>query len=70
MEPVGLWEWFGLIFLLAIPIVNIVVMIVFACGVGKPSLVNFGRASLIWFAIFFVLGVILSILLPSLLGVN
>ena len=51
MEPVGLWEWFGLIFLFFIPIVNIIAVITIACGVGKPSLVNYCRAGLIWFAI-------------------
>lgn len=68
MEPVGLWEWFGILFLFAIPLIGFIAMIVFACGVGKPGLVNFSRASLIWFAILFGIGILAAILLPALLS--
>ena len=51
MEPVGFWEWFGLLLLLSIPIVNIIVLIVSACGVGKPGFTSFCRAFLLWMLI-------------------
>lgn len=48
MEPVGFWEWFGLFLLFFIPVVNIIVVIVGACGVGKRGFVNYCRAFLLW----------------------
>ena len=51
MESVGFWEWFGLILLFFIPVVNIIVFIVGACGVGKQGFVNYCRASLLWMSI-------------------
>lgn len=51
METIGFWEWFGLLFLFFIPVVNIIVFIVGACGVGKRSFVNYCRASLLWIVI-------------------
>ena len=60
MEPVGVWEWFLLILLFTIPLVNIIAIIVIACGAGKPSVVNFCRASLIWFAIGFSLAILFT----------
>ena len=59
MEPVGVWEWFGLILLLAIPGINLITIIVVACGVGKPSMVNFCRGFLLWGLV----GAALSVLL-------
>ena len=47
MEPVGVWEWFLLMLLFAIPIVNLIAIIVIACGKGKPSVVNLCRALLL-----------------------
>ena len=64
METVGFWEWFGLLFLLLIPIVNIIVVIVGACGVGKRSFVNYCRAGLLWA----VIGVGLALLYGFLTG--
>ena len=61
MEPVGLWEWFWLILLFSIPGVNLIAFIVCACGVGKPSLINYCRA---YFTLFLV-GVGLVILLSA-----
>ena len=47
-------QWLFVKFLLWIPIVNIVMLIIWAVGTvgtGKDALVNFSRASLIWMAI-------------------
>lgn len=63
MEPVGLWEWFWLILLFAIPGVNFIALIICACGVGKPSLVNYCRAIFMWFFVGLGLALLLSLLL-------
>ena len=59
MEPVGVWEWFWLILVFAIPILNLIVFLIIALGAGKPSVVNFTRASLLWLIIAFALGLML-----------
>lgn len=61
MEPVSVGEWFWLTLLFAIPLVNIIAIIVFASGVGKPSLVNLCRAYLIWFCIGLVIAIIFAL---------
>lgn len=48
METVGVWDWFWLIFLFAIPVVNIIAFIVIACGSGNRNVVNLCRAYLLW----------------------
>ncbi|MEL6457298.1 MAG: hypothetical protein AAFQ91_03450 [Cyanobacteria bacterium J06621_15] len=64
MEPVSLWEWFWIILLFTIPGVNIIAFIICACGVGKPSVVNYCRACFVWFLV----GIGLAILSGILLG--
>lgn len=55
-------EWMISILLLALPIVNIVMLFVWAFGGGaNPSKANFAKASLIWAAI----GIVLTIALYS-----
>ena len=48
MEPVGFWEWMGLLLLFLIPGVNLIAAIVGAFGVGKRSFVNYSRALLVY----------------------
>lgn len=64
MEPVGVWEWFWLVLLFAIPIVNLITIIVIARGKGKPSFVNFCRAIVLWFLV----GIILVLLYEFIFG--
>ena len=64
MEPVGFWQWFGLILVFCIPIVNLIVMIIGACGVGKRSFVNYCRALSLW-ALIGVVGVVIYGLLSG-----
>lgn len=53
-------EWMITILLLALPIVNIVMLFVWAFGGGaSPSKANFAKASLVWAAIGIVLTIIL-----------
>lgn len=61
MEPVTVGEWFWLILLFAIPLVNIIAFIVFASGAGKQSLVNLCRAYLMWFCVGLALAIILAL---------
>lgn len=64
--PVGIGAFLGTQLLLCIPVVNLIVMIVWACGgCRKINLRNFARAWLIWVAIGFVLSIVLFILLGA-----
>lgn len=54
---------------LAIPIVNIVMYLVWACGSsGNVNRKTFCQACLIWFLIIFVVGVVLGVLSPLFKG--
>lgn len=60
--PVSLGDWMLTIFLLSLPLVNIILLFVWGFGEQTPiSKKNFARASLIWMGI----GIILSILFGS-----
>lgn len=58
MEPVGIWEWFFVLLVFGIPVINVIVFLIYACGAGKQSLVNFCRAGLVWLFLATVLIVI------------
>ena len=51
MEVVDVWSWFWPILLFAIPIVNIIAIIVIACGGSNRNIVNLCRAYLMWFLV-------------------
>lgn len=58
-------EWVLTIFLLAIPLVNIVMLFVWGFGGGaNPSKANYAKAALIWMAI----GIVLTILFYVIFG--
>ncbi|MDD2414069.1 MAG: zinc ribbon domain-containing protein [Eubacteriaceae bacterium] len=67
---IGLGEWVLTLLLLALPIVNIVMLIIWsATKETNPSKKNFARAQLIWYGIWIVLsiiivGVVVSVALP------
>ncbi len=61
METVGVWDWFWLIFLFAIPVVNIIAFIVIACGSGNRNVVNLCRAYLLWALIGLGLFLVISV---------
>ncbi len=65
-RPMTTGSWFLTILLLSIPIVNFVLFIVWACGVGNRSRVTFCRASILWF----VIGLVLYLLFFMVLGVG
>jgi hypothetical protein len=64
-RPMTTGAWFLTLLLLSIPVVNIILYIVWACGAGNRNRVTFCRASLLWLLI----GVLLYVLLIG-LGVS
>jgi hypothetical protein len=66
MAPViSFKEWMLTILLLAIPIVNIIMLFVWAFGGNaNPSKANYAKASLIWV----VIGIVLSIIFSTIIG--
>jgi len=58
-------DWVITILLLAIPIVNLVMLLIWSFGGGaNPSKANFAKASLIWM----VIGIVLTIIFYSMFG--
>lgn len=59
-EPISTWGFFGIMFLLMIPLVNLLCLLIWAFGgCRKVNKQNFAKAALIWMLI----GVILSVLI-------
>lgn len=55
-KTVSIGEWVITYLILCVPLVNIVMLFVWAFGSGtNPSKANWAKASLIWFAVAFVL---------------
>lgn len=62
-SPMSVGDWMITILILAIPLVNLIMYLVWAfSSSGNLNRKNFCRASLIWLCIFFVIGFVLSIL--------
>lgn len=62
-------DWMITILLLVIPVVNIIMLFVWAFGGGaNPSKANYAKASLIWVVIGIVLSFIFSALIMSIMG--
>ena len=60
-NPVSVGEWVLTYLILCVPIVNIVMLFVWAFGSStNPSKANWAKASLIWFAIAFVLYMVMA----------
>lgn len=64
-EPVSLGEWMWTILLTMIPVVNLVMVFVFAFASQKKSKRTFFQASLIWGAILVAVSILLSFVLLS-----
>lgn len=60
-EVVSIGSWIGISILLAIPIVNIIVVLYLAFGSNNENLRNFGKAALILMGI----GIVLSVLFAA-----
>ena len=62
-------DWMITLLVLAIPIVNIIMYLVWACGSsGNVNRKTFCQACLIWFLIIFVVGVVLGVFSPLFKG--
>ena len=62
-------DWMITLLVLAIPIVNIIMYLVWACGSsGNVNRKTFCQACLIWFLIIFVVGVVLGVFGPLFKG--
>ena len=63
--PVTVGEWLITFLILLIPLVNIIMIFVWAFGDGKKSKQNFFKAYLIYFLIALALGIILFVLMGA-----
>lgn len=62
-EPVSLGNWMLTLFLTFIPLVNIIMLLVWAfSGSTPPSKANWAKAALLWMVIIFVIGILLSVI--------
>ncbi len=62
-DDVSMGEWMWTILLLCIPVVNFVLLIVWAFGGGtKASKANYCKAQLLWMLIFYCLSFVLTII--------
>ncbi|MFD2637819.1 hypothetical protein [Piscibacillus salipiscarius] len=59
-EEVSIGKWVFILILVAIPIVNIITLLVLAMGKHNESLKNFAKASLILAVIGIILGLLFS----------
>lgn len=63
-DDVSMGEWMWTILLLCIPVVNFILLIVWAFGGGtKASKANYCKAQLLWMLIFFCLSFVLTIII-------
>jgi hypothetical protein len=65
-RPMTTGGWFWTLLVLAIPLVNLIMYIVWACGAGNRNRVTFCRATILWC----VIGIALYVLLIVVAGVG
>ena len=63
LAPVGIGAWIGVFVLLAIPLVNVVMTIIWACCAMRRSLRNFARALIVCWLVLLILAVVAGVLL-------
>lgn len=62
-STVSLGDWMLTLFLTFIPIVNLIMLLVWAfSSTTPPSKANWAKAALLWMVIFFALGILLALL--------
>jgi heme/copper-type cytochrome/quinol oxidase subunit 4 len=62
-EPVSLGSWMLTLFLTFIPLVNLIMLLVWAfSGSTPPSKANWAKAVLLWMVIFFALSILLTLI--------
>lgn len=62
LAPVGIWMWLGVFLIGCIPLVNLIMMIIWACCAQRQSLKNYARAMVICYLVVLVLLVLIGIL--------
>lgn len=61
-QPVSVGNWMLTILIMAIPLVNLIMLLVWAFSSGTPlSKSNWAKATLLWMLIMIVIGVLFSI---------
>lgn len=63
LAPVGIGAWIGVFVLLAIPLVNVIMTIIWACCAMRRSLRNFARALIVCWLVLLILAVVAGVLL-------
>ena len=62
-EPVSLGNWMLTLFITFIPLINIIMLLVWAfSGSTPPSKANWAKAALLWMVIFIGLSILLTII--------
>ncbi len=61
LAPVGIWMWLGVFLIACIPLVNVIMMIIWACCAQRQSLKNYARAMVICYLVALVLLVLVGI---------
>jgi len=61
--PVSFGSWMLTLFLMMIPLVNIIMLFVWAFGDSNPSKANYAKASLLWAAIGIVVYILVFVLI-------
>ena len=54
-RPMTTGDWFFTLLLLSIPLVNVILLIVWACGAGNRNRVTYCRASILWVVVAIVI---------------
>ncbi|WP_405156631.1 hypothetical protein [Paenibacillus sp. FSL K6-0108] len=62
-QPVSFGSWMLTLFLMMIPLVNIIMLFVWAFGDSNPSKANYAKASLLWAAIGIVIYVLVFVMI-------
>ena len=62
-SPVSVGEWMVTYLLMLLPLVNIIMLFVWAFGDSKPSKSNWAKANLIWMAIMVGLWLLIMLLM-------
>ncbi|PYE50295.1 hypothetical protein HUB98_00700 [Paenibacillus barcinonensis] len=61
-QPVSFGSWMLTLFLMMIPLVNLIMLFVWAFGGSNPSKANYAKATLMWALIGIVIYIILIVL--------
>ena len=54
-RPMTTGDWFFTLLLLSIPLVNVILLIIWACGAGNRNRVTYCRASILWVVVAIVI---------------